>query len=91
MAKAQPSNDSTDADLETDTGATPDRPNAATRAIAYSESECCGAGTELKELDRAKQQFDIKLRRRLDQIGYDGSEVVACCMKCKNAVGLVCE
>ena len=89
MAKAKPTADSPDADLETEE--TRDRPNAATRAISYSESECCGVGTELKELDRAKQQFDIKLRRRLEQIGYDGSEVVAVCRECKNAVGVVCE
>ena len=88
MAKAQ-STDSTDADLETET--TPDRPNAATRAVANATSDCCGAPTELKKLDKAKGQFDLKLRLALEQHGYDGSEVVACCMECKNAVGLICE
>ena len=91
MAKAQPSSDSTDADPETETEATPDRPNAATRALANAESDCCNAPTELKKLDRAKGQFDLKLRLALEKHGYDGSEVVACCTQCKNAVGLICE
>lgn len=90
MAKAKPT-DSTDVDLETETETTPDRPNAATRALANTESDCCGAPTKLKTLDRAKGQFDLQLRLALEQHGYDGSEVVACCMDCKNAVDVICE
>ena len=91
MAKATPPADSTDADFEPELEAIPERPNAATRAIANTESDCCGAPTKLKKLGRAKQQFDIALRRRVDQIDHTGDEVVACCTKCKNAVTLICE
>ena len=67
-----------------------DRPNAATRAIANATSHCCGAGTELKKLDRARQQFDIALGQKVDEIGYTGDEVVAVCRDCKNAVDVIC-
>ncbi|WP_455448171.1 hypothetical protein [Natrinema thermotolerans] len=83
MARAQPKPDSSDA-------ADPDRPNAATRALNSSPSDCCGEPTRLETLDKAKQQFDIELRKRLEATGYDGDEIVAVCPDCKNAVALIC-
>ena len=91
MAKAQPKPDSTDSDGDLETETRPKRPNAATRALANTESDCCGAPTKLKKLGRAKQQFDIALRLQVDQLDHTGDEVVACCTECKNAVGLICE
>ena len=89
MAKAKPTPDSSDADLEGET--TSARPNAASRAVANAESDCCNAGTELKKLEKAKQQFDLALRMKVEQIDHTGDEVVAVCRHCKNAVGLICE